>query len=186
MEAIKVTLGEVPTVKTSFENATVNYDPSGTVRHSDITERSFPDQHPISAITGLSEALGAQVTQESLDLAVTEAVKMILASGELKGEKGDPGPRGEDGAGIQILDSYSSVSELRAEHPKGERGDAYMISGSLYVWSATSGDWTNAGNIKGADGYSPIKGKDYFTDADKAEIVVQILSALPTWDGGEF
>ena len=116
MEAIKVTLGEVPTVKTSFENATVNYDPSGTVRHSDITERSFPDQHPISAITGLSEALGGIITQETLDLAVAEAVKVILASGELKGEKGDKGDTGEAGP-------KGDTGERGEKGESGERGE---------------------------------------------------------------
>ena len=31
----------------------------------------------------------------------------------------------------------------------------------------------------GADGYSPVKGKDYFTDADKAEIVEDVLAEIP-------
>ena len=35
----------------------------------------------------------------------------------------------------------------------------------------------------GADGYTPVKGKDYFTDSDKAEIVSSVISALPVYDG---
>lgn len=34
----------------------------------------------------------------------------------------------------------------------------------------------------GADGKTPVKGEDYFTDADKAELVNAVLSALPDGD----
>ena len=35
----------------------------------------------------------------------------------------------------------------------------------------------------GADGYTPVKGKDYFTDADKSEMVSSVISQLPVYDG---
>lgn len=38
----------------------------------------------------------------------------------------------------------------------------------------------------GADGYTPVKGTDYWTAADKAEIVDDVLAALPTWTGGSY
>ena len=31
----------------------------------------------------------------------------------------------------------------------------------------------------GKDGYTPQKGVDYYTDADKAEIVSSVIAALP-------
>lgn len=36
---------------------------------------------------------------------------------------------------------------------------------------------------KGADGYTPIKGTDYFTEADKTEMVSAVISALPKYNG---
>lgn len=39
---------------------------------------------------------------------------------------------------------------------------------------------------KGADGYTPVKGTDYWTAADKAEIVNDTLAALPKWTGGSY
>lgn len=39
---------------------------------------------------------------------------------------------------------------------------------------------------KGADGKSPVKGTDYWTAADKAEIVNDTLAALPKWTGGSY
>lgn len=39
---------------------------------------------------------------------------------------------------------------------------------------------------KGADGKTPVKGTDYWTAADKTEIVNDTLAALPTWAGGSY
>ena len=38
----------------------------------------------------------------------------------------------------------------------------------------------------GTDGKTPVKGTDYWTAADKAEIVADTLAALPTWAGGNY
>ena len=38
----------------------------------------------------------------------------------------------------------------------------------------------------GADGKTPVKGTDYWTESDKAEIVNDTLAALPTWTGGSY
>ena len=40
--------------------------------------------------------------------------------------------------------------------------------------------------LKGDKGDTPVKGTDYWTAADKAEIVNDTLSALPTWTGGNY
>ena len=38
----------------------------------------------------------------------------------------------------------------------------------------------------GNDGHTPVKGTDYWTAADKAEIVADTLAALPKWTGGSY
>ena len=38
----------------------------------------------------------------------------------------------------------------------------------------------------GSDGDTPVKGIDYWTESDKAEIVADTLAALPTWTGGNY
>lgn len=38
----------------------------------------------------------------------------------------------------------------------------------------------------GADGYTPVRGTDYWTETDKAEIVNDTLAALPKWTGGSY
>lgn len=101
------------------------------------------------------------VSDEELPQAIDIALAQAKASGEFdgpKGEKGDPGepgpqgPKGEDGTGVTILGSYDTVEELTAAHPTGNIGDSYLINGFLYVWSDTTSDWKNVGNIKGPQG----------------------------------
>ena len=38
----------------------------------------------------------------------------------------------------------------------------------------------------GQDGKTPLKGTDYFTEADKSEMVSDVLAALPKWEGGSY
>ncbi len=38
----------------------------------------------------------------------------------------------------------------------------------------------------GADGYTPVRGTDYWTAADQEQIVSDVLAALPTWTGGAY
>lgn len=40
--------------------------------------------------------------------------------------------------------------------------------------------------LKGDKGDTPVKGTDYWTESDKAEIVNDTLAALPTWAGGNY
>ena len=40
--------------------------------------------------------------------------------------------------------------------------------------------------LKGDKGDTPVKGTDYWTASDKAEIVADTLAALPTWTGGSY
>lgn len=75
-----------------------------------------------------------------------------------RGEKGDKGDKGDTGAqGVQGI--------------QGEKGD--------------KGDKGDTG-AAGADGYTPVRGTDYWTAADKAEIVNDTLAALPKWTGGSY
>lgn len=97
----------------------------------------------------------------------------------IKGEKGDKGDRGEQG-----------IQGIQGE--KGEKGDTGTAGkngtngkdGYTPVKGVDYFDGTNGRDGKdGADGYTPIKGKDYFTDADKAEMVNSVISALPIYNG---
>ena len=97
----------------------------GTSDHSKLINRDAAGQHPMSAVTGLVEALdgkqpiGDYLTQDNLQSATNAALAQAKASGE----------------------------------------------------------------FDGADGKTPIKGTDYYTEADKTEIVNAVIAALPVYDG---
>lgn len=42
------------------------------------------------------------------------------------------------------------------------------------------------GDFKGEVGPKPEKGVDYWTVQDQQDIINSVLSALPTWEGGEY
>ena len=93
-----------------------------------------------------------------------EWINMPTVKGD-KGDKGDTGlpgptgPQGPAGTGVNILGSYDTLEELKAAHPTGNVGDAYMIKTNMYIWSETISDWTNVGNIQGPQGEKGVDGK---------------------------
>ena len=99
-----------------------------------------------------------------------------------KGEKGDKGDKGDTGdAGPEGPQGPKGDTGLQGEPgEKGEKGD-----------KGDTGDTGPEGpqgpeGPAGADGKTPVKGTDYYTEADKAEMVDLVLAALPTWTGGTY
>ena len=70
------------------------------------------------------------------------------------------GAKGADGTGVAILGSYATEAELKAAHPTGNVGDAYLVEGNLYVWCVEDNDWNNVGNIQGPQGPQGIQGPE--------------------------
>ena len=114
-----------------------------------------------------------------------------------QGPQGIQGPRGETGA-------------VGATGPQGPQGVAGVNGVSCtHKWSGTtltitSASGTSSADLKGdrgeqgatgpagkdgidgkngVDGHTPVKGTDYFTDADKAEMVAAVIAALPVYNG---
>ncbi len=87
-----------------------------------------------------------------------------------KGDKGDTGPVGPAG-------EKGDKGDTGATGPKGDTG-ATGAQGP----KGDKGDKGDTGNT-GAPGKTPVRGKDYWTAADKQEIVNNVLAALP--DGTE-
>lgn len=70
----------------------------------------------------------------------------------LRGEtglQGPMGPQGEAGAGIEVNGELATTADLPAT---GVSGDAYIIGGSLWVWSPAINGWSNIGLIAGPQG----------------------------------
>lgn len=72
-----------------------------------------------------------------------------------QGEPGPQGPKGDTGSGLNIKGELDSESQLPQE---GVSGDAWLISGNLYVFVGENGNvesnpkWSNVGSIQGPQG----------------------------------
>ena len=108
------------------------------------------------------------------------------------GPQGKQGEKGETGSGFKVLGYYATESALSAAVTNPAAGDAYGIGTSepydIYIWDGVNHKWVNNGVLQGAqgvqgepgvpgiqgpagkDGKTPVKGTDYFTQADKQEI----------------
>lgn len=84
----------------------------------------------------------------------TEAEWLISLKGE-KGETGPKGDKGDTGSGLNIKGELDSEAGLPQE---GVSGDAWLISGNLYVYVGENGNvvsnpkWSNVGSIQGPAG----------------------------------
>lgn len=117
----------------------------------------------------------------------------VKAQGE-KGDTGSVGAAGKDG--ISATHSWNgttltitSASGTSSANLKGEKGD----KGDTGATGAAGKDGANgkdgapgAAGKDGADGLTPVKGTDYFTEADKSEMIAAVLAALPAAEGVSF
>lgn len=87
-----------------------------------------------------------------------------------KGDTGEPGPQGEPGPAGDI----GPQGPAGPQGPKGDRGEAGGIGPQ-----GPKGDTGPAGT----PGKTPEKGVDYWTEADKQEIVAATVAALPVYNG---
>lgn len=79
-----------------------------------------------------------------------------------QGQIGPQGPKGDTGSGLNIKGELDSESQLPQE---GVSGDAWLISGNLYVYVGENGNvvsnpkWSNVGSIQGPAGPTGPKGE---------------------------
>ena len=107
-----------------------------------------------------------------------------------KGDTGEPGPQGPQGPkgedGKLIFEELTEEQMELLQGPKGDPGEVGP-QGPKGDPGETGpqgpkGDPGETGpqGPAGADGSTPVKGVDYYTEADKAEMVEDVLAALPT------
>ena len=115
------------------------------------------------------------------------------AQGE-KGDKGDTGAtgaagaKGADGTSLTVASVSESAEDGGSNVVTFSDGKTVTIKNGSKGSQGAKGDTgaTGAAGAKGADGYTPVKGTDYWTAADKTEMVDDVLAALPTWTGGSY
>ena len=131
-----------------------------------------------------AEEVGA-IAQSNLQAATNAALAQAKFSGEFDGPAGPQGPAGatgKDGA-----DGKPGVAGADGVTPHiGDNGNWYIGSTDTGQPSRGAAGATGPQGPKGTtgtDGKTPVKGTDYWTAADKQEIVNNVITALP--DGTE-
>jgi hypothetical protein len=88
-------------------------------------------------------AIKAQFENARTDIVAVLAALEDIGDGA-EGPAGPPGPPGEP---LQILGTLPNIGSLPGS---GSAGQAYVIGGSLYVWTGSS--WSNIGSLLGPAG----------------------------------
>ena len=105
-----------------------------TSDHTKLKNRDADNQHPMSAITGLTDALagkqptGNYLTRDDLQDATDKALAQAKASGEFDGSDGAPGKNGIStthswNGTVLTITSASGTSSADLKGEKGDKGD---------------------------------------------------------------
>ena len=82
--------------------------------------------------------------------------------------------------------SYNDTTVKGALDDLGSKSHTHGNKTVLDKLSVAGGKLQYDGSDVGLKGDTPVKGTDYWTEADKTEIVNDTLAALPTWTGGSY
>lgn len=95
------------------------------------------------------------------------------------GEQGIQGEQGERGEAFKV-DASGLLSE-RSQYDNAAKNFAFLATDSGNVFFKASdvpGDWSDPVPLKGDPGYTPVRGTDYWTEEDKAEIKSYVDEAI--------
>ena len=142
---------------------------------------------------GVGDAYGIG-TAEPYDIYIYGDTAGWVNNGPLQGVKGDQGEQGPQGiqgpAGANGADGSDGITPTIGSNGNWYLGstDTGKPSRGAQGIQGVNGDKGDKGDKgdTGAAGHTPVKGTDYWTDADKVEIVNDVLAALPTWTGGSY
>ena len=152
------------------------------------TDPTVPEWAKAKTKPAYSAAEVGAISQSDLQAATDAALAQAKASGAFDGATGPAGPQGP--AGAPGKDGTAGADGITPHI--GDNGNWYIGSTdtgkpSRGVAGAKGSDGANgkdgAQGEKGADGKTPVRGTDYWTAADKQEIVNSVIAALP--DGTE-
>jgi len=101
----------------------------------------------------------------TLSWLASKAGMAAVADANIKGPQGETGPQGPQG----VKGEKGDPGAAGAQGPQGEQGPQGP--------QGEKGEKGDAG-AAGARGYSPVRGTDYWTDADKAEIKSYVDEAI--------
>lgn len=177
----------IPDPYESWYDRMIEYIDQRSISPDQIDEavESYLNEHPVEApVDSVNGKTGAVVldagdvgalAMTDLQTAVNTALATAKASGEFdgadgakgdKGDKGDPGEKGDKGdtGSTGPQGPKGDTGETGPQGPKGDKGD------------------TGETGATGAAGYTPVKGTDYWTAQDKADIVQDVLDSQKITD----
>ena len=79
-----------------------------------------------------------------------------------------------------VEDALNALVTKSHSHDNKDTLDKLSVAGGKLQYNGSDV------GLKGDKGDTPVKGTDYWTAADKTEIVNDALAALPTWAGGNY
>ncbi len=85
-----------------------------------------------------------------------------------------------------VMDGWQPILEKAHEHDNKSILDLISAADGKLKYNGSDVGLKGDKGADGKDGKTPVKGTDYWTAADKAEIVADTLAALPTWTGGSY
>lgn len=136
--------------------------------YKDLKDKPDIPTVPVQSVNGKTGAV--QLTAKDVGAATAEEVS------KLSEEKLDASKLPE--AVNDALAQAKASGEFKGD--PGEDGkDGYTPVKGVDYFDGAQGP-------AGPAGKTPEKGVDYFTDADKSELVEDVLAALPTWEGGSY
>lgn len=165
-----------------------------------VAQTNTPANTPASVPTPSEISQIYEYMKTAVDTA--KSVRDDADNGVFDGEKGD---KGDPGKPFEYSDfTNEQLKELTG--PKGDRGDTgangvsptatftEITNGYRITISDADGEHTaeiyngerGADGAAGAAGYTPVKGIDYYTEADKYEMVQRVLAALPAAEEAGF
>lgn len=141
--------------------------------------QNHPDD--ASAMNAAIEALQAKVGDSAVSVQITSAID-ALKNGDIKSAVDRITALEHDThthVNKALLDKLSDLNgKLQYNGSdvglKGDKGDPFTYSDFTAEQLAA---------LKGTDGHTPVKGTDYWTASDKAEIVAEVTAALPKYGG---
>lgn len=88
-----------------------------------------------------------------------------------------------------VMDGWHPILEKAHEHDNKSVLDKLSAADGKLQYNGSDVGLKGAAGTpgkNGTDGKTPVKGTDYWTSADKAEIVNDTLAAMPKWTGGSY